>query len=628
MTLKVSVFPFSPPLSFFSGHEVNRNIRGYTIDECVMLGKILNREVKFVPSNNPLKQLKQLKDTNVTLIAHDSARAAQENGLTFIPVGISLHHHLYVHTSCKSVTCLKDLSHNDRKRIVTIRGAPYTKNMPFSSNYLSAPTPLEALEMLNRGAADVFIAPSEKTADYLIDAHNFSNVRKIGVSTGKNPLGFLLRSDNPTLIAEIKKGLAQLEQSGNLQKLRDKWFGQNILNMNFKRYFKQITFALLVLFTIFASVIGWNMSLKRRVHEITRSLQKTERRYRNLIESSPDMIFLVNAKGFILHANERACTNLHLTSHAPQLYLHALITEEHKTELCAFLTKVINEGCDKFEFNLEVPNGNTLEVEIAGRMIQGSVEKEPLVCLFARNVTERNRMEKELIQSERLAIIGKMAATVAHEINNPLGIIQANAEDLIYAGNNDEETKEGLDAIRRNASRAGKILKDLLALASPKPMAAELLDVKEVIDESIALLGPNIKKCSLYITIPPKPILIEGDNRSLQQVMVNLLLNALNSSQEKGAINIVCECTCNEKDPTARIVINDTGKGIPRNNLSQIFEPFFTSRKNGFGLGLFITRRIIERHNGIIYAESEVGKGTNMIIELPSVHSRKEQAYA
>lgn len=626
--LKVSVFPFSPPLSFFSGHGEDKSVRGYTIDECVMLGKRLNCEVLFIPSSNPIKQMEQLKNANVSIVAHGSEKIAKSMGMEFIPVGISLNHHLYVHSSCKSVTCLKDLRDSTKKRIVTIRGAPYNITIPDSPEYVSAPTALEALELLDRGAADVFIAPSEKVADYLIDAHSLTNVRKIGVQTGKTALGFLVSKDHTELTLQIREAIAHLKESGNLQQLRDKWFGQNILKTNFKRYIKQLALALLIILVIFGAVIFWNMSLKRKVNEVTRSLQKTEKRYRNLIESSPDMIFLVNADGYILHANERACTNLSFASSAPKIHFHSLLVTEHKEEFFAFLKKIIHDGCDKFEFALLVPDADPLEVEIAGRMIQGTVEVEPLVCLFARNVTERNRMESELMQSERLAIIGKMAASVAHEINNPLGIIQANAEDLIYAGDINEETKEGLDAIQRNASRAGEILKDLLVLASPKPMTPELLNLSEVVDESVALLGPKIKTCTLEVSTPENPIYVYGDSRSLQQVLVNLILNAQGSIPDGGTIRVRYGCTYSETDPTARIIISDTGKGIPRDHLSNIFEPFFTSRKNGFGLGLFITRRIIERHNGIIYAESEVGKGTSMVIELPSALLDEVQAYA
>jgi len=107
---------------------------------------------------------------------------------------------------------------------------------------------------------------------------------------------------------------------------------------------------------------------------------------------------------------------------------------------------------------------------------------------------------------------------------------------------------------------------------------------------------------------------MQGDPRAIQQVLVNIFLNALSSMDGKGAVTISGQKT----EQGVRLEVADHGRGIPRENLAKVFDPFFTSRDNGFGLGLFITRRIVERHGGIIFAESEPGKGTRMILEFPT----------
>jgi signal transduction histidine kinase len=279
-----------------------------------------------------------------------------------------------------------------------------------------------------------------------------------------------------------------------------------------------------------------------------------------------------------------------------------------------FLKKVFNDGCDKYEFRMELGKGEILEVEIAGRIIQGAPRTQQMACLFARNVTERNRMENELIQSERLGIIGKMAAGVAHEINNPLGIIRYNAEDLLFAEELSDEARDGLNAISRNAARAGDTIASLLDLASPKPMVKSVLDLEEIVRDSIALLGPKIKNVTLTLTMKDAPLSICGDSPALHQVMVNLLLNAISSMEDQKEIHISGDRSADG----VRLVVADTGKGIRQEDLAQVFEPFFSSRKNGFGLGLFITRRIVERHYGVIFAESQMGKGACFILEFPT----------
>jgi signal transduction histidine kinase len=263
-----------------------------------------------------------------------------------------------------------------------------------------------------------------------------------------------------------------------------------------------------------------------------------------------------------------------------------------------------------------------MEVEVAGRIVRGTERSQLLACLFARNVTERNRMEEELIQSERLGIIGKMAASLAHEINNPLGVVQANAEDLMYEEDVSAEIKESLRAIQRNALRAGEITKGLLEAATPRPLTLHSIEMSALIADSLSLLGSKGKRERLSVQLPEKPLYIRGDERALQQVLVNLVFNSLAVTGEDGAI-VISACGDAEEDATVRIEVRDDGTGIEPHNLTQIFEPFFSSRKGGFGLGLFITRRMVERLDGIIFAESEHGRGTSMYLEFPAANPKE-----
>ena len=303
---------------------------------------------------------------------------------------------------------------------------------------------------------------------------------------------------------------------------------------------------------LFLIIVLWNVSLKRRVRKAGSDLQRTEQRYRDLIESSPDMIFLVNEIGDILHANERARTFLLFPEQEGAVNLSQITTPDDAEEIVIFLTKVYNDGCDKHELSMLAASGHSMEVEVAGRVIQGPLNTDLLACLFARNVTERNRMEEELIQSERLGIIGKMAASVAHEINNPLSIIQANAEDLMFEEAVSDEVRDGLSAIQRNAERAGEITKGLLEAASPLPMEVKRLNVAELIRNSLSLLGPKVKKNQINLVIMEGPLFIKGDSRAMQQVLVNLLFNSLEHSDEHGSILIMarrqggrgrCDCS-------------------------------------------------------------------------------------
>nr|WP_287410662.1 ATP-binding protein [Pseudodesulfovibrio sp.] len=617
-SLRISIFPFSPPFSYYAVQNGNKYLQGYTIDESLAVGKELKQDIEFIAVSAIDRQIGILKKGDIALIAHDSASYAKTHGLTFIPVGVSLQHHLYIHEACAPCIDLHSPETLRNKRVVTVKGAPYVMDISKVPNIIEAPSALEALNLLNQGIADIYIAPSERVADYLIVANGFDAVLKDGDFIGEAPLGFIVNPDDTELISRLKTAIKTLERQGTLASIRDKWFDQPH-EFSLSKYSKQIALTALGIATLFVMFGVWNLSLKRRVAQVARDLRQTEQRYRDLIESSPDMIFLVTEDGEILHANERACTNLRLKTPFKGLNLQNLIAPEDKEEVAPFLDKVFNDGCDKFEFRMDEKTRQDMEVEIAGRILQGPIQPGLLACLFARNVTDRNRMEEELIQSERLGIIGKMAAGVAHEINNPLGIIQFNAEDMLYAEEMSTEAREGLTAISRNAARAADTITHLLDLASPKPMANDILHLDEAVKDCIALLGPKIKKTTLTLDIQNEPLSMRGDSRAIQQVLVNLLLNALSSMQGKRSISIFGD----RSHESIRLVIEDKGKGIVRKDLPHIFDPFFTSRENGFGLGLFITRRIVERHGGIIFAESEPDKGTRMILEFP-LHEDEE----
>lgn len=611
-SLQVGIDVIVPPFSFLSVRNGHKVFRGYVVDLCVLLGKVANIEIHFHPIGS-MHEKGKILENNTTTAVFCSELKARKLGTNFIPAGVSLRHHLYVHKDCHTVTCLRDLS---KKRVVMVKSAPYSE-MQVQGDIIEVTSPLDALILLNEGGVDVFLAPSERVADYLIENRELTNIRKVGLTLARMPMGLTVSSNSQETIAKLRQGMQYLKDRGHIQILRDKWFGKKMGGPDLTRYYRSFMAGVGAIIAIFTTILLWNVSLKRRVARIADDLRRTEQRYRDLIESSPDMIFLVTEAGDVLHANERARTNLNLVSSAPDLRFGDLVVADEKDDVTAFLTKVFNDGCDKYEFEFSMPCGSLLQVEIAGHIIQGSSYTELLACLFARNVTERNRMEEELIQSERLGIIGKMAASIAHEINNPLGIIQANAEDLLLAGEIESDTREGLEAIQRNAVRAGEIIRNLLDMASPRPFTEEILDLVDIIHESITFLGPRLRQIKLNLDLPD-PLTVRGDSRALQQVLVNLLLNAQNHMQKGGEIAITGYTGIHGKEQTIRLEISDSGEGITCENLLHVFEPFFTSRKSGFGLGLFISRRIVERHHGIIFAESELGRGTKIIIELPA----------
>ncbi len=242
--------------------------------------------------------------------------------------------------------------------------------------------------------------------------------------------------------------------------------------------------------------------------------------------------------------------------------------------------------------------------------------------VFDEDITEKWILETNLIQSEKLASIGQLAANVAHEINNPLAAIIANAQllirDLAHA---DKDTMESLKLIETAGVRAAKIVGNLLDSARrEKREEFEEFSLNETILDAISMVNYEIKLRSVTIKLNlDKDIpTIHAHKNQIKGVWINLIINALGAIESpKGVISI---STCHEKNEF-RIVFADNGKGILPEHQERIFEPFFTTKEagKGTGLGLSVSKQVIKEHHGAIHFETTPGKGTKFIVILPDV---------
>jgi two-component system NtrC family sensor kinase len=230
-----------------------------------------------------------------------------------------------------------------------------------------------------------------------------------------------------------------------------------------------------------------------------------------------------------------------------------------------------------------------------------------------------------LVQSEKLASLGKLAAGVAHEINNPLTSILINSHLLLEKSLIDDASKENLQLIIDETTRCSSIVSGLLEFARQTPPEKTVVDINKVIESTLMLMETHamahkvrIKK-DLDETLPH----IQVDVNKIKQVFTNLILNALDAMSDGGMLRIVSRLSAEGK--CVEVIFEDNGKGIPGGNIGKIFDPFFSTKGiKGTGLGLSISYGIIQQHNGSIDVESEVGKGTTMTICLPLFEETSE----
>lgn len=230
-------------------------------------------------------------------------------------------------------------------------------------------------------------------------------------------------------------------------------------------------------------------------------------------------------------------------------------------------------------------------------------------------MTERSVVEEKLTRAEHLAEIGQLAASLAHEIKNPLAGISGAIQIIREALAPDHPHQPIVTEILGQIKRLDATVKDLLQYARPTPPQWNAVPLDAVVQRVLSVLQeePAIQRVNVQVTPPPPSVVVRADDVQIEQLLINLILNAAQAS-EPG--DTVCVSVTDGAD-RVRLTVSDTGQGMSSNAREHAFEPFFTTKAKGTGLGLSICRRIAETHGGNIRLTSEHGKGTSVTVELP-----------
>jgi signal transduction histidine kinase len=250
------------------------------------------------------------------------------------------------------------------------------------------------------------------------------------------------------------------------------------------------------------------------------------------------------------------------------------------------------------------------EIGDLGRNFNRMVEQ------LRQNREEIERLHRtQMSRAEHLSTLGELATGLAHEIRNPLagiaGVIEIIGRDLPPTSPARSVVKE----VRQEITQINRIVSDLLETARPRPPQSRPGNLNTTVEHAVMLARQQALSKPIAIELKKDPTLpeVEHDSDQIHQVLLNLLLNSIQAIEGKGSISVQLE----RKGDAALVIVSDTGRGIPPENLPNIFRPFFTTKGNGTGLGLSLARRIVEEHHGRIEVTSSVGKGTKFVVSLP-----------
>jgi signal transduction histidine kinase len=235
------------------------------------------------------------------------------------------------------------------------------------------------------------------------------------------------------------------------------------------------------------------------------------------------------------------------------------------------------------------------------------------------DITEREELERKLVQADKLSSIGLLAAGVAHEVNTPLAVISTYAQMLAKQVAGDDQKSKLLDKIARQTFRASEIVNSLLNFSRTSSTAFEDLDLNRLIRETLTLLEHQFQKAGIVVETEMNETIsqIRGNQGKLQQVFLNLFINARDAMEGGGKLIVVTH----PAEHGVGVEVRDSGAGMPREIVARIFDPFFTTKasRKGTGLGLSVSYGIVEEHGGAIEVDSNPGEGTVFRLEFPAV---------
>ncbi|RLC02596.1 MAG: PAS domain-containing sensor histidine kinase [Deltaproteobacteria bacterium] len=362
-----------------------------------------------------------------------------------------------------------------------------------------------------------------------------------------------------------------------------------------------------------------NQTLEHKVVERTERLTSSEHKCRRIFEQSLDTIIVTDSEFKIMETNPAGIT---LTGYSRDEMIMKKMTAGSFFADPSEWERISHKiGSEEYILNEEVeflrPDNEALLVLITGGIDYGAFGSAKSYHFIIKNINEKKQMERQIAQADKLAALGELSAGVAHEINNPLGIILGYSQLLLKQA---PEHQDDLKIIEKHVQNCKTVVSDLLSFSRKGSPEMSIVDINKVVDGVVKFLSNHSDFRNIEMSLNPYTgdrLNILGNEQELAQVMVNLVINACHAVDGKGKIDITTKKAEQDK---ILIIVKDNGKGIAKKNLTRIFDPFFTTKPvgQGTGLGLSVGYGIIKRHRGDIRVKSSKEKGTVFTINLPA----------
>ncbi|GAB4327631.1 MAG: nitrogen fixation sensor histidine kinase GnfL [Calditrichia bacterium] len=379
----------------------------------------------------------------------------------------------------------------------------------------------------------------------------------------------------------------------------------------------------------------FNAVLEKVPQEYPGLLDKVYNFYRSIIQNINSGLMTVDLSGEITFANKWAAQLLgYPLKELMGLHLEEILLDTPESEKLLRTLFLPGKRIDDREVGFRTKKGTELTVGLSSSTLRDENNEFNGIVLLFRDLTEIRHLQKQLERMERLALLGELSAGIAHEIRNPLAGIKASAQILEESFGQDDFRLQMVRRIIREVDKSNRLLKEFFKFAKPTRPKLKFSDVEMIIDGVYLLLAPKFQKRNIqFITdFSAETPQIYVDETQIEQVVLNLFLNAIDAMPNGGKLSVrtmpkklrILDAEQEKLDVMDNelqyviLEITDTGQGIAAKDLEKIFNPFFTTKNEGVGLGLSICSRLIEENGGKIDVASKVNVGTTFVLALPA----------
>ena len=516
-------------------------------------------------------------------------------------------------TNSTDITDVDDLSGH----AVSIPAGDYAvefiqKNMP-EVKVVETEDLYDALIEFRDGKVDAVIGDEPVLLNFVKELH-IDNVYILDSALYDREVCIGVKKTDTMLVNILNKGILNMQKKNSIEKIQQKWFGLSVPISKYKipeKLLLTINALITTVFLIFIVMSIWSYVLQNEIKKSTDNLNKSKNNLQNTVDALNSFLVCIDEEGCIVSANKS------FYDYLKEEGFHIEGKNYKSISILNFIDiSQENQSNREFKHDNKYYQYSISELE--------SADYKYLVVI--EDITDKKISQKQVLQQNKMIALGQLAAGVAHEIRNPLGLIQNYCYILkTYVLSQDRLAEESIDVIESSVNRVDKIVNNLLEYSRAENDKTSCINLKETLTNIISFDNKLRNRNDIDVSIKCKDnIMFFTKPESISHIILNLLSNSADAMPDGGKISIECETESNY----VIIYFRDNGKGISKENIEHIFNPFFSTKNSGeaTGLGLYITYNEIRKISGNIQVESEIGCGTMFKLKFPIIEEMCENA--